>query len=219
MAGIAHFRTENFPHGTRARYTRKCRCVPCRKANADYYRQRKATARASVADLKPNRPKFEHSLTAFGRSTPDGRRQVVVNVAMCPGVNRRKCVQGGAWLKNGGPACVACIERATVWNGLVGTTKVRRHLRKLSAMGIGRRAIAAACDVSATIILEVESGGRRRSAPRPRSASWPSTRALARMARSCRARRRTRCCRGYSIEGSRSGGSQPPWVRAAGAPR
>lgn len=162
MAGIARFSTKNFPHGTRARYTRKCRCAPCRKANADYYRQRKAAARAGAADLKPNRPKFEHSLTAFGRSTPDGRRQVVVNVAMCPGVNRRKCVQGGAWLKNGGPVCVACIERATVWNGLVGTTKVRRHLRKLSAKGIGRRAVAAACDVSATIIFEVESGRKKK---------------------------------------------------------
>lgn len=49
-------------------------------------------------------------------------------------------------------------RRAGDWNGIVVADKARKHLLKLSAAGVGRRAVAAATDVAETIICEIRSG-------------------------------------------------------------
>jgi hypothetical protein len=46
------------------------------------------------------------------------------------------------------------------WNGLVSALPARRHILRLSKQGVGRRAVSAACDVSATIIAAIRSGRR-----------------------------------------------------------
>ena len=46
------------------------------------------------------------------------------------------------------------------WNGLVPAVAARRHLLRLSKLGVGRRAVAAACDVSVTIVASIRSGVR-----------------------------------------------------------
>ncbi len=48
------------------------------------------------------------------------------------------------------------------WNGTVSAASARRHLEKLSAAGVGRRAVAAASNVGATIIANVRSGRQTR---------------------------------------------------------
>lgn len=47
------------------------------------------------------------------------------------------------------------------WNGLVPAQKARRHLLRLSKLGIGRRAVAAATDISQTILSRIKNGERR----------------------------------------------------------
>jgi len=44
------------------------------------------------------------------------------------------------------------------WNGLLSAERARAHLLKLSRAGVGRRAVAAASDVSSTLLLEVRLG-------------------------------------------------------------
>ena len=46
------------------------------------------------------------------------------------------------------------------WNGLVPAAPARRHLLRLSKHGVVRCAVAAACDVSLTIIASIRSGKR-----------------------------------------------------------
>jgi hypothetical protein len=58
------------------------------------------------------------------------------------------------------PICAECRARL-VWNGLVDAAPARRHLRKLSRKGVGRDAVAAACDVAVTVINEVRDGTKR----------------------------------------------------------
>jgi hypothetical protein len=43
-------------------------------------------------------------------------------------------------------------------NGLVPADKARAHMKYLSKMGVGKRAVAAACDVSLTILEEIKMG-------------------------------------------------------------
>jgi hypothetical protein len=74
----------------------------------------------------------------------------------------------------GGCRCIPCraansryeTERAAArkagdWNGLVSAAKARKHLAKLSQAGIGRRSVAAACDISLTVICEIKSGKKK----------------------------------------------------------
>lgn len=44
------------------------------------------------------------------------------------------------------------------WNGVVSAAKAQAHLNKLSAAGVGRRAVAAATDIAETVLLEIRSG-------------------------------------------------------------
>lgn len=47
------------------------------------------------------------------------------------------------------------------WNGLVSAERARQHLADLSAKGVGRRSVAAACDVSDQILWAIISGDRK----------------------------------------------------------
>ncbi len=53
-------------------------------------------------------------------------------------------------------------RKAGEWNGLVPAKRARRHIIKLSRLGVGRRALAEASDVGATIIMEIRSGRKNR---------------------------------------------------------
>ena len=53
-----------------------------------------------------------------------------------------------------GALCHRCRERL-VWNGLVDAAPVRKHLRALSRKGVGHESVAAACDVSVTVLADV----------------------------------------------------------------
>lgn len=47
------------------------------------------------------------------------------------------------------------------WNGYVPADRAREHLRQLQAQGVGRRAVAAASDVSKTTIMALREGRQR----------------------------------------------------------
>jgi hypothetical protein len=48
------------------------------------------------------------------------------------------------------------------FNGLVDAAPARAHLLKLSAQGVGRRAVAAACDVALSVLVDVRTGRKPR---------------------------------------------------------
>lgn len=47
------------------------------------------------------------------------------------------------------------------WNGVVPATKARKHMLKLSAQGIGRRAVQAVTDISGTILHDIRAGTKK----------------------------------------------------------
>lgn len=48
------------------------------------------------------------------------------------------------------------------WNGLVDAERARKHLRKLSRLGVGRRMVRAASDVADTVLQDIRAGRKRR---------------------------------------------------------
>lgn len=48
------------------------------------------------------------------------------------------------------------------WNGLVTTTKARKHMLMLSEKGLGRRAIAAVTDLALSILLGIRTGAKKK---------------------------------------------------------
>lgn len=125
---------DRFEHGTRARYVTGCRCDACRNANRLAYHARKEKARAAAVDLG-----------AGGARGP------------CPGVNGTPCPWSTKLRKDSGPVCSGCRD-SLVWNGLVSAEKARAHLVALGEQGVGRRAVAAAADVSETILMSIRQG-------------------------------------------------------------
>lgn len=150
-----------FEHGTRARYVTGCRCAPCTAANVARYHKRQAEMRAAAGTVTPSGPPAVKVLMRAG---------VAHRVKTCPGVNGAPCVAGGTWLRNGGPVCRICVERATVWDGLVDAAPAREHLRGLSELGVGYKSVAAAAGVATSIVAAVMSGKksqlRRKTADR-----------------------------------------------------
>lgn len=55
----------------------------------------------------------------------------------------------------------AAARKAGDWNGLISADRARKHLLRLSRSGVGRRSVAAACDVSQTVIFDVKSGRKK----------------------------------------------------------
>jgi len=145
--------TSIFPHGTVARYVAKCRCSLCRKALSDRARERMQRAREAAAEVKPNGPPASRVLLRAGRE---------FHVLMCPGTAGNPCIRGGAWLRSGLcrkiGVCMACIERATVWNGLVSARAAQKHLLRMRRKGIGYKTIADAAGVSRSLCQELVTG-------------------------------------------------------------
>lgn len=148
---------DRFAHGTRARYVCGCRCAPCRASNTASYHERQARAKARALELAPA-PTVPISKTF---RTTRGAIRVRTYARACPGVDGKPCSMGAHLRKDSkGGICRACRERL-VWNGLVSARGARRHLRRLSAAGVGRRAVGAACDVGDTLLTEVIAGRKR----------------------------------------------------------
>lgn len=139
----------NPEHGTRARYTNGCRCGECRGANARRWRERRARAAELAAEVKPSGPPIPSSLRRAGKD---------VGILRCPGANGSPCVSTPAtWLK-GQDVCLRCIERATVWDGLVPADRVRAHVAELRRRGVGKHQIADAAGVAHTRLMEIAAG-------------------------------------------------------------
>jgi hypothetical protein len=142
-----NFPADKWPHGTRARYALGgCRCESCRAANAARHHQRREAMAAAAAEVKPSGPPGDGVQLRAGRE---------FRIKTCPGANGAACVKGGAWLKNSTPVCSACLERATIFNGLVDAEPVRQHLMRLRRAGVGYKTVAAACDVGKTAITKI----------------------------------------------------------------
>lgn len=145
-----------YRHGARARYVAGCRCDPCRASNTAYYHQRQARAKALAAELPPIPAWVGEEPAPQVWTAPDGSKRVRVYARACPGVNGEACSLRAHLRKDSkGGCCRSCREKL-VWNGLVDAGPARAHLRALSRRGVGRRAVAAACDVSPTILEEVK---------------------------------------------------------------
>jgi hypothetical protein len=147
---------DRYAHGTRARYVSGCRCEACReriRLDAVDRTRRLHEAAAEVAP-NPGPPRFKPVIRKRRDGTP-----YEIRARACPGTGGTPCVAGGAWLK-GRPVCIACVDRAVIWNGMVDAAPVRAHLRKLARRGVGHKSVAAACDVSKTVLADVLWGGK-----------------------------------------------------------
>lgn len=146
---------ERFAHGTHSRYTSGCRCAECRAANTAFYhaRLRRAKELASVI-VVPTVP-----ITKTFRAA-DGSTRLRTFRRACPGVLGKPCPLGAYLRKDSQGICCRCRDRL-IWNGLVSPRKARGHLRKLSAAGVGRLAVAAASDVGTTTICKILNGRKR----------------------------------------------------------
>lgn len=47
------------------------------------------------------------------------------------------------------------------WNGIVPAARARRHLSRLSRLGVGRRAVQAATDIADSILVMIRNGARK----------------------------------------------------------
>jgi hypothetical protein len=52
-------------------------------------------------------------------------------------------------------------RKAGDWNGIVPASAARAHMLKLSRRGVGRRAVAAATDISDTVLSDIRSGRKK----------------------------------------------------------
>lgn len=149
---------ERYRHGTRARYVTGCRCTPCRASNTAYYHQRQARAKALAAEL----PAAAATPAPQVWTAPDGSTRVRTYARACPGVSGEPCPLKAHLRKDSkGGCCRACREKL-VWNGLVDAAPAREHLLALSAQGVGRRSVEAACDVASSLLEEVARGKKTR---------------------------------------------------------
>jgi hypothetical protein len=168
------------PCGTRAKYVgAKCRCAECRAANCRYVRQRDAPAKTAALEraedaqrARRRRVAWRLSLDAVAATTtpagppgptvcpqawtaPDGTTQTRFYRRACIGVDGAPCPDRAHLRKDSiGEVCGRCRARL-VWNGLVPADAVRAHLKKLSRHGVGYKSVAAAADVSKTVLADI----------------------------------------------------------------
>lgn len=156
---------ERWPHGTRSRYVAgRCRCALCREANRLYYHQRQAVARECLAELVANEEKAEALLGPAPVQSapqmwtaPDGSQQVRLYQRACPGLNG-PCPTGSHLRKDSkGNLCAGCRARLA-FNGNVSAERAQKHLLELAQLGIGRRAVSAACDVASSSLAAIRTG-------------------------------------------------------------
>jgi len=147
-----------YEHATLARYKTGCRCEPCRAANRDFMRRRDELAVAAAREVSAPTVQRPQKWTR-----PDGTVAIRNYKRACPGVEGRPCPKNAHLRKDSqGGVCGTCRFRLpAVWNGIVPADRARKHLLKLRRKGIGRRAVADACDVAHTILMNVISGQKR----------------------------------------------------------
>jgi hypothetical protein len=132
----------------------------CRKANTDYQKSRykksvEALYEANVNKQRPE-PKTVIKPDRFGNMV----EFVFTNV--CPGVDGKACPKN-AYLRGAYPICHICRSLSSqVWNGTVPAKKAKEHLRELSEMGIGRRAVRDATDISDTVLQKIINGKKKK---------------------------------------------------------
>jgi len=147
---------ERFRHGTRARYTCGCRCGACKASNLKRYHERQAQAKALARTIStPPAP------TSRVWIRPDGTVARRTYKRGCPGVAGRPCPKRAYLRKDSiGGVCRTC-RSLLLWDGLVAATRARKHIRKLSAQGVGYKALGAACDVSTSTLFAIRSGRKK----------------------------------------------------------
>lgn len=145
---------DRLKHGTRGRYVAGCRCDDCRASNTRAYHERMARAKELAAALNPGPPDG----TVAKRK---GAGQVMER-PRCPGIPRVGSCPYGSGLRadSVGGICSRCREMLA-WNGLVDAGRARRHLAKLSRAGVGTKSVSLACDVSRTILVEIQQGRKK----------------------------------------------------------
>ena len=144
---------EAFLHGTRARYVSGCRCADCRASNVRAYHERQARAVAAALEISAAPRPVSQAWTG-----PDGVKRLRVYTRACPGAHGQPCRLRAHLRKDSkGGVCRACRERL-IWNGIVSADRARAHLLALSRAGIGRNAVAAASDISRTVLHAIRTG-------------------------------------------------------------
>lgn len=159
-------RRDGYRHGTRSRYTNGCRCAECKASNTRYYHERRARELEALAELEPGPPAFERPIAHTKIDPRTGRAVVHRFKAPCPGLGRTKleqesgCPWGSYLRKDSVAVCMRCRAEAAA-NYLVPTTRARRHLRRLSKLGVGYKSVAAASSVATSICAEILSGAKK----------------------------------------------------------
>jgi hypothetical protein len=144
---------EHYAHGTRARYVTGCRCAPCRESNRLYYHQRQARAKALAAEVSALATPSPQTWTA-----PDGTKRTRLYARACPGVNGSPCPTSSHLRKDSKGGCCGGCRMKLGGGGLVSAERARVHLLALSAQGVGRDAVAAACDVAVSSVAAIANG-------------------------------------------------------------
>lgn len=123
-------------HGSRSRYVIGCRCDECRSANLRNYHEREARSREAVESI-PRAPG-----------------------SICPGWNGEPCPRRKKLRSDSAGVCADCRKRA-VWNGLVDATPARKHIRRMSRLGVGYRTLADAAGVNTSTTRQVMTGEKK----------------------------------------------------------
>lgn len=154
-----------FACGTRAAYVRGCRCEPCRAANRVYARERDARRRRRLLELLESgefAPTASQAVDLAKPCTaPNGEARARRYQRLCPGVAGEPCASSSSLRVDSlGGVCCRCRVRITS-EGLVPADRARKHLRALSAKGIGRLSVVAASDVARSAVYWIANGSQR----------------------------------------------------------
>lgn len=156
--------SDHYPHGTRGRYVSgRCRCDPCRASNTRYYHERQARARALLADRIAE---LDEPAPAGPIAMTDSRGLRRYRRA-CPGLELEQGCPSTSYLRKDskGGICLRCRTELAA-DYVVDAAAARRHIRRLSRRGIGRRSVAAASSTTESIVGAIADGtktGVRRS--------------------------------------------------------
>lgn len=137
------------PHGTRARYvTDKCRCDECRRANADYYHQRRRRRIPTIIDSSATR---EH--IAWLSSQGVGYKQVAkvsgVSLSVIARLANIDHTRPAKRIRPRTAEKILAVMPSHAADGAhVDATDTWRKYKELRATGMPRRRIAERCDVS-----------------------------------------------------------------------
>lgn len=148
MSGIELYRpADGFPHGTRARYVGgKCRCAPCRRANAEYAKARAHKPFNGLVDAAPARAHLEMlSAKGIGKRAVRDACDVALTVLedIRTGLKTRIRAQTERRI-------LAVDEGARADHGLVSANATRAALRELQRHGLTKGEIAARLGSEAT---------------------------------------------------------------------